>query len=318
MASLIDIAEADLVHLIETREPESQILEFKRDLPDRGNEARKEFLADVCAFANATGGDLLYGVEEDGEARAKALRPVTPDNVDEEQRRLQDWILNGLDPRVTGVEVLAVPVTGGYVFVVRVPGSWNAPHRIKTNQHFYLREGARKRPLDVPEIRSAFLRSENQADRVRNFRADRVGKILTGQTPAPLFEGPIGVLHVVPLQPASASTPVDPRPYTGPQARCLPLVSSQNLGLVSRMNLDGAVIHRPVTDRGCGSYTILFRDGTVEAVTVFPVHDGAGVIPSHKYEQDLVTFFRKMEDELHRLLLGPPYAVLYSLLRVLN
>jgi predicted HTH transcriptional regulator len=42
---------------------EDRAIEYKLDLPG-GNEDRREFLRDGSAFANALGGDILYGIEE--------------------------------------------------------------------------------------------------------------------------------------------------------------------------------------------------------------------------------------------------------------
>jgi len=37
---------------------------------------KAEFLKDVCAFANADGGDLIYGIDEE-DGKASALTPIT-------------------------------------------------------------------------------------------------------------------------------------------------------------------------------------------------------------------------------------------------
>ncbi len=134
----------DLASLVRDRRQESQTLDYKLVLPGRDNSARHEFLADVSAFANSSGGDLLYGVAEDGEGCASSIQGISA-NADDEQLRLQNVILDGLEPRLTGIQVRGIPVTNGYVFIVRIPKSWAAPHRVRTNQHFFVRESARKR-----------------------------------------------------------------------------------------------------------------------------------------------------------------------------
>lgn len=101
-----------------------------------------------------------------------------------------------------GIQVRPVPVSGGFVLVVRVPQSWAGPHRARTNQHFYLRDGLRSRKLDVPEVRGLFLRTEAQAQRVRDFRTDRLGKLLAGQTPVRLVAGPAVMVHLIPTEAA--------------------------------------------------------------------------------------------------------------------
>lgn len=68
-------------------------------------------MADVSAFANSTSGDLVYGIDEDGEARASALTPVAG-NPDEEVRRLLDTILNGLDALQLGLTATGCDLSG--------------------------------------------------------------------------------------------------------------------------------------------------------------------------------------------------------------
>jgi hypothetical protein len=189
---------------------------------------------------------------------------------------------------------------------------------VKASQRFVVREGARKRPLDIPEIRSAFLRSEGQAEKIRNFRADRVGNILIKNTPLPLRRGPVGVLHIVPIQPIPPDASVDPLLFRMEREHRLPVVAIGDHGEDFRINLDGALQFRPVTNEGSGAYTLFFRDGWVEAVRVFTgqMRDGTPSIHGAAFEQELLEFYGRMTNEMSLLSLGPPYAVLYSLLHV--
>jgi predicted HTH transcriptional regulator len=65
--------------LIAAELPEDQELEYKRDLP-RPKQAKEtktdpleEFAKDVSAMANASGGVLLFGIEEDGKTKKPTL-----------------------------------------------------------------------------------------------------------------------------------------------------------------------------------------------------------------------------------------------------
>jgi predicted HTH transcriptional regulator len=136
--------EAHLREFVVEQVSEGMYLEFKRELPSRDAGGRHELLADVSAFANSSGGDLVYGIDEDGEGRAAAII-AQMGNADEEARRIQDVLMNGIEPRVPGLQVQAVPVAAGIILVIRVPQSWAGPHRVKTNQHFFIRENGRKR-----------------------------------------------------------------------------------------------------------------------------------------------------------------------------
>ena len=44
---------------------ESKTLEYKSQLPGGTDAEKKEFLADISAFANTREGDFVFGVEED-------------------------------------------------------------------------------------------------------------------------------------------------------------------------------------------------------------------------------------------------------------
>jgi hypothetical protein len=313
-----DIAEIDIQTLISNGEEESQTLDFKQALPGNDSVAKHEFYADICAFANTQGGDIVYGVSEDADGRAGNVIPLA-DNPDVTALRLQDMAMNGIEPKITGIHVRAVPVAGGNVFIARVPRSVHAPHRVKTNQHFFIREGCRKRPLDVPEVGAAFSRATNAAERIRNFRLERIGRIMAGDAPVRLFDGVIAVLHVVPLQP-SAEAGVDPTTYHPErQERRLPVISGTE-GLGFRLNLDGGLAHRAITKNGCGAYTLIFRDGKIEAVRVFDFQSQNGLfsILSDQYELEILNFMREITQELQRLKLGPPFVVMYSLLHAKN
>ena len=308
-----DLTEAHIKALVANLSAESPTLDFKRDVPGRDAPARHDYCSDLCAFANAAGGDLIYGIDEDGEGRASVVVAQTV-NPDDEQLRLLDMALNGLEPRVSGLEARAIPVAGGHVFIVRVPKTWNGPHRVRTNQHFYVREGVRKRQLDMPEIRNSFVRAAGQTEELERFRAHRVAKILTTQPPMEkLVPGPIAVFHIVPLAPTVDRAAVDPRAFY--VERRLPTIGGG--GGYSRINLDGAM-RTESEGKGITKYTQIFRDGRVEAAMVFTSHLDTKnpYIPSTAFENWLIGFYGPMMNELAHFKIDPPFALLLSLLGV--
>jgi len=316
---LLAITQAHIEQLVTNQTREGPHLDFKRDLPAAWNDgAKHEFLADTTAFANSGGGDLVFGVEEDGQAQALAVAPQVIANVDQEIRRLQDFLLNLAEPRLPGVKVHAVQVsvagTDGYVVVVRIPQSWAGPHRVKTNQHFFIRDGLRKRQLDIPEIRSLFLRTENQTQKVNDFRTERLGKILSGNTPQRLVDGPILIAHLIPTQAALGLVQIDPVPYTN--QRALPVIGTS--GGMARLNLDGALVVRNETSQGeTHGYSQFFRNGFFESALVLSRHAGEGrvVLPSRSYEEYVIALLGKFREELDRLGINYECAVMLSLLR---
>jgi hypothetical protein len=64
-ADLREVTFADLQALQENQIPESHTLDYKRDFPF-DKDGRLSLAADVVAFANTRGGDLILGIEEQG------------------------------------------------------------------------------------------------------------------------------------------------------------------------------------------------------------------------------------------------------------
>lgn len=77
--NLLETTQADLEQLVADAIQENAHLEYKRDLPTKWDATNtQEFLADVTAMANATGGDIIYGMAEGDDAEAKELIPQDP------------------------------------------------------------------------------------------------------------------------------------------------------------------------------------------------------------------------------------------------
>jgi hypothetical protein len=319
--NIFETSQLDIQRLITDRVQEGPHLDFKRDLPLPSawdSSARHELLADVTAFANASGGDIIYGIDENSAAEAAAICPQGFASVDQEVRRIQDLLLNGAEPRLPGVQVHPLKViegaTTGYVLIIRIPQSWAAPHRVKTNQHVFVREGLRKRPLDVPELRALFVRTESQAQRVRDFRTGRLAKILTGETPARLEVGPKLVVHAIPTQAALGLVQIDPVPYSRGTSY-LPMIPRTS-GFPATLNFDGAFVIRPLRSQHKDGYTQLFRQGYFEGVCVLRPHYGLGehVLPGGFYEDYVNHFLERVREELDSHGLRGDMAVFLSLL----
>lgn len=202
-----NIDRARLQLLVEHRIPEQLTLEYKRALPGGSLKERKEFLADVTAFANTAGGHIVYGIEELREsgkktAIANTLRGLPAVDVEEAIHRLEQMILAGTTPALRGCRFHRVPLENHEEsLVLRIPRSWAAPHAVTLEGgfRFWARRSNGKGQLNVPELRAAFLRSDVVAERIRRFRFERMAEIRARQTPLPITEGGAAVIHVVPF-----------------------------------------------------------------------------------------------------------------------
>ena len=313
------LEESEIRALLDDEVPESKVIDYKRSLPGPSDLEKKEFLRDVSSFANASGGHLLYGIDEENGVPVQicSLSDIDPDH---EILRLESMVQTGIAPRIPGISMRAVPLSGGgSVIVVRIPRSWASPHMItKGSSRFYSRNSAGKYPLDVFEIRTAFSLTGTAVEMMREHRSSALGRIVAAETPAPLGDGPKIVFSIIPFAAFEPSSSFDVsslvRDYrSGRGALPLPLT-----GLFSgwRYNFDGLLTY---DDRG--SYTQVFVSGIVEAVDSVILGDrskdlGEKTIPSLRYESALLEALPRYTSMMERLGVEPPVFVMVSLLGV--
>ena len=319
---LSDTTQAHLEALIDERAQEGTHLEFKREFPmNWDNGTKLEVLADISAFANAGGGDLVYGIAENENAQAEAIVPQQFASAEQEVRRLQDFLMNLVDPRIPGVQIQAVEVTVAeavrYAIVVRVPQSWVGPHRVNVNQHFFVREGLRKRQLNVPEIRGLFLRSESQAQRVRDFRTERLGSLLAGEVPFRLRGDSALVVHLVPVRAVLGAGGFSAADYVGHGFRRNVPVIASGAAAETIVNLDGVAGARPVNEGLTHGYSVLFRSGFIESTKVLGATvagERAPVLPGGTFEDEVAQFIEAARVELIHWGVDGPLIVMLSII----
>jgi predicted HTH transcriptional regulator len=194
--NLDSLTEKDLSSLIRNSVREGRSIEYKEDLPGNSDDDRREFLSDVSSFANAGGGDLIYGIKEKRDSQAiptgepETIIPLSV-NVDATSLRLHEMAQGGIDPRIPGLRVRAVPIqAGGSTVIVRVPKSMAGLHMVtyKNLARFYARNSSGKYQLDAHEIRAGFVAAETGHQRLSSFRLERVAKISANEGPVHLVE----------------------------------------------------------------------------------------------------------------------------------
>lgn len=257
------VFEADLQRLIIDGVRESRDLDFKRDAVGDDRDAKREFLRDVTSFANTAGGYLIVGMAE-AAGVADTLIGLTARPPDDEKLRLENLIRDGVEPRLVGVRIREVILSGGgYALVVKVPASWNPPHRVAfggTNR-FYARNSAGAYELSVEQLRSAFLGGAELEQRLEDFRVSRLARLETGQRGVGIAGKGKLVVQAVPL--ANQEDPFDLSVAERQLGKFLPPRAES--GISYRYNLDGFLLHDATADSDPPrSYTQLFRNGGVE------------------------------------------------------
>jgi Putative DNA-binding domain len=160
--------------LVLQRMAEDLTLEFKRELYASDDRGRAELAKDVAAMANAAGGLILLGVDEDKQGRAHGLTRVALS--DDERRRISQVCAQWIAPVVPDLTPTPLPdpdePTQG-VFALLVPASESAPHGIASRERYYawpVREDTHTRWMREPELaaryRDRFAGDRRSIDRV--------------------------------------------------------------------------------------------------------------------------------------------------------
>jgi hypothetical protein len=164
--------------------------------------------------------------------------------------------------------------------------------------------------LNVEQLRSAFLQTEQAGDRIRDFRLERVNRIAVGDLGWKLWSKTALVLHVIPLATPSgfdlkrvAAMPELPRPM------------GEITGYTPHMTLDGLLVRSTMPDQTVGSYTLVFRDGAIEAVMPHPAMEAQKKIDPD-FEGVARQGLRHFLDFHRRIGVTPPFFVGLSLVNV--
>ena len=320
---LDDLGPADLQRLQANGVPESRSLDYKQSLPGGTEDERKEFLADVSSFANSVGGDLVYGVteaRENGKATGipERIDGLTGASPDAETLRLENMLRDGIAPRLPGVRLKWVPgLPQGPVLIIRVSRSWAGPHMVTFRQHsrFYARNAGGKYALDVFELRQAFLGSGSLGERAREFRTERLGRLLAGDTPVPLTDTSLVCVHVIPHAAFAGAIDVDLQLVSKQGERLLPFYSRfQNW----TFNLDGFITFSPTANGPNSSYLQVYRNGSIETVNsvMFIPRGERGriTLPCLTFADELNGFLERVGYLMKEIAVEPPASIFVSLL----
>lgn len=270
--------------LIANEEIEDRRIEYKADLPAEDMSGTNEICYDVTAFANGLGGDIVYGVTERSENKEKTGKPehatgLPNRSLETVRGRFENALSGRVQPRLTGVDFHQVDGDNGPIIIVRVPRSWAMPHLVRINETFkcYIRRGSGKGdPLDVHQLRDAFLIANSLPERVREFRDDRIKRIAGGEMPVAMDAACKLVIHVVSLAAFDSTTSLRwdkdvlsnlETPYFGSRDRAIIRQDRRE-----RFNLEGFLYHTAEYDgferREWVSYHYVqfFRAGMIEVV----------------------------------------------------
>jgi Putative DNA-binding domain len=149
--------QADLERLITDQVQESLTLDYKASAA-LGRDKIREICKDVSAFANSAGGQILYGIEENGHLPMRIDDGVDPAAVRKEW--IEQIIDSNVQPRIEGLRIQPIPLASGRTaYVVSVPQATTyAPHQAPDNR-YYFRQNFQSVPMEDYQVRDALRRA---------------------------------------------------------------------------------------------------------------------------------------------------------------
>jgi hypothetical protein len=311
--SFDDIALGDIQALIANGVAEGRTLEYKRDLPGGGNEARKEFLADVTSFANAQGGDIIYGLSATNGV-ATEVHGLEVDDLDARSRALEDRILTGAEPRIPGVKLRWISTDDGkHILLIRIAASAIAPHRviIAGGSKFFGRKGNGKYEMDTQELREAFTSTEALPARLRALHFEAVDAAVRDELPAGLGDGPKAIVSVIPMNYFREQLDLD----ITPENALAPFKPGGHMEAVEM--IEGVLLHTDGGGQGrMDSYAVTHRRGRTDMVWTIgyvlnPVQgDERCVVPYQRFKEGLIDGALSPVSRLRPFSIEGPWVVL--------
>ena len=185
-ANRIDVD--DLQELIDLQVPESEHIDYKEGLSERGKSpdpwmegsdrigerARNRVLEETVAFANAHGGTLIIGIKESASKPPVAAEVTPVPRCVELADRLKLVFRDCVEPQIPRLEVFGVPTeSDGGVVILRTGRSRLAPHRVIPTRVCPVRRADRCESLTMREIQDMTLNVSRGMERFERRLAQR-------------------------------------------------------------------------------------------------------------------------------------------------
>lgn len=149
--SLIHINIEDIQGLIDNKIKESINLDYKKELDKYNDEIAK----DISAFANTSGGRIIYGIEEINNLPT-LMNWIGSKGVRE---RIESVILTNIQPKLKEYDIYSIENPENHsqaILVVDIPESPDAPHM--ANNRYYIRRKFISEPMEDLEVKNAIFR----------------------------------------------------------------------------------------------------------------------------------------------------------------
>ena len=253
-------------NLIEQGTPESRAIEYKKELPNLNDKAKKDILNSITALANTNGGMLIYGVAAKDGIPEKIVG-IEKNTIDGAKLTITSCIQTLTTPPITQYEIKEVDTSdeNKSILIIFLAKSANGPHAVKSagklSYSVYARNDAGKYPLDYMQITQQILQTKSVYDLLKTHHREKVQKIFSDIEPINLIAGSKIILTLSPLD---QSHTLNPKTFQDEALQCSLLYTTPRNSL---FNIDGLlVIGAPTRYNSVFSYNLFYRNGGIESV----------------------------------------------------
>ena len=136
---------------------ESELLEFKRDVPEQS----VKYIKTVVAFANGKGGTIVFGVDD----KTHKIVGIKKSDVFQKADTIADTIFNSCEPKIRP-SINLQEIDKRHIIVVTVPSGMQQPYYIKSmgiTEGTFVRVAATTREAERYMLKELLLEGENES-----------------------------------------------------------------------------------------------------------------------------------------------------------
>lgn len=185
--SFLECDEEDLKLLIENPDyRENEYIDYKKNFSFLEIKDKKEFIiqkkcefkSDVCAFANAEGGYLIFGISDDNGCASElcGINILNDDTDKFELDRRND--LMGIQPRIPYLKFHFIKLENGkFIIIIYIKHDNFAPYlhiENEKNHQVFRRTGNKKATMTYTELRNMFNQSLSLDKEIYKYRKERI------------------------------------------------------------------------------------------------------------------------------------------------
>ena len=207
---IIDCNLSDITMILDNPDyGENEYLDYKKAFSidvvvekDKRQQEQVEFRNDVCAFANANGGYLIFGIDEKKGIPTEIVGiSIKSNNKDLFERDIRNY-LQSIKPRIPSYRIRFIDLPEEkYIVIMLILHDYYAPyiHLVEQkNYKIYKRVGNEKAVMDYQELKTMFTQSVSLEKEIENARVERINFFLGREEDPEQTISKFFIMHIFP------------------------------------------------------------------------------------------------------------------------